>query len=673
MAKLDKRELAQAIQAELYNSNGYEGQDLAEVRKKALDYYYGRPMGTEEVGCSNVVSTDVADMVEAVVAAMLPAFETDNVIHFPPTSLEDEDQAQLESDAVNYFVMCENPGYVILQECIRDALLLRNAFTRVQVLESVNVEVEKYIGMNEMELFMLAQPLEDNEEIQVVDLEDNEDDSTLKDVKIKRITTTRRLVVRSVDPVNFYWSQNHDTVFLDDIPFCAERIFYTRSALIEMGYSKTEVMGLPYISVDTNMDSLARNRGTGNSQFMNASQPEQQVIECYEGFYRVDMDGDGVCELIKFLMAGDTVLSWEPADFVEFATGTPFIQPHRVDGLGLYDKLKTVQDIKTATLRQYLDNFVNANHCRMAYVKGAVNTEDLTSPQPGGAIGVDDINAIRELPGMDIGPSAQALLGYMDTVRSARGGASLDLQSAEAQIMGETAQGIERQYSVREMLAALMCRTLAETLVASTYKNVHRALRLYRAGRLTFPRGTSYGETDPSYWPERNKVNVQGGLSYGEKTKKIAALGNVIQQQQVLLTSGQSGVLVNLDGYYRAIIDWGKSAGIDNPEKYFIDPSSQESQQVQQQQQQQAMMQQQMMMQMQQQQQMMMQMQAQFEKYRHDSELQFKYWKERMDKEAELEKIGIQAQADIQVARVEDALAEVDSDNDGKDSDGKKT
>ena len=75
--KVTQRELGAWIERELAMSEGYGGGELAEVRKLALDRYYGRPRGDEVAGRSIVQSSDVADMVEAVIAQMLPGFSGD--------------------------------------------------------------------------------------------------------------------------------------------------------------------------------------------------------------------------------------------------------------------------------------------------------------------------------------------------------------------------------------------------------------------------------------------------------------------------------------------------------------------------------------------------------------------------------------------------------------------
>lgn len=660
MSKMTETELQAAVKIQLVKALGYNTDILGKFREQALNSYFGKPQGTVVIGCSAVVSTDVADMVEAVVAGILPAFETDNVITFEAMSADDEKAAQLESDAVNYFVMEENPGYIYLQEALRDALLLRNGFMKVWVEEIKDSQTQSYKNLNDVEYFQLIQKPDDKTDVTVVRADKAKDGDGI-DCTIKTVRTDRNLKIASVDPTNFYYSQHHDSIFLDDIQFCGERIFYTKSDLLKMGFDRVKVMALPVAVVDTQSDTVARNQAGENNQPPSAAEPSQELCEVYECYYRIDVDGDGIAELHKIIMCGTIILSDEEWEFVPYSTGTGILQPHRINGLGLWDKLHMVEEIKTGTLRQYLDNFINCNNNRVAYRKGSTDTDALLNPRPGGAVGCDDPGSdVVPIPAMDIGASAQALLNYMDTVRSSRGGASLDLQTASAQIAGETAQGIERQYSVREMLAAMMCRTLAETLIASTYRNVHRALRLYRAGSFVFRRRVGFEKTDPSKWPERNKVNVLGGLSYGERNKKIGALGAVIQQQQQLFSAGMNGVMVSMPGYYAALIDMQKASGLDHPEKYFVDPSSQESQaaakqmqqQQQQTQQQQTMMQQQMF----QSQQQLQQALLAFEKYKVDTETRFKYYDAHLGAEVDSAKIVAEVAGKAEVASVQ-ALA----------------
>jgi hypothetical protein len=215
-------------------------------------------------------------------------------------------------------------------------------------------------------------------------------------------------------------------------------------------------------------------------------------------------------------------------------------------------------------------------------ITDAANMDDATSSRPGKVIRALHVDAVRELPIQNIGSSSQALLDYTDKMRSERGGASLDLQGANLQIAGQTASGIERQFTSREQLAALMTRNISETLIRSLYLLVHKTLRLHMPGELVTRISGEFTTSDPGQWPERERVNVKTGLSPGERINKKNTMEQIILKQTELFAGGMDGVLVNLQGYHNALTDWGKAANIDNPDRYFADPMSQQSQQAQQ-------------------------------------------------------------------------------------------
>jgi hypothetical protein len=340
------------------------------------------------------------------------------------------------------------------------------------------------------------------------------------------------------------------------------------------------VNGLNYGGNDTQIDSLARSQHSVRRHFQGET-PAEDIIEFWECYVRLDVDGDGVAELMKVCLASSTILEKSPIEYIPYASGTPFLQAHRFNGLGLYDKLKNVQDAKTHTLRQLLDNQNHANNARVTVIDGQVNVDDVTNSRPGGVVRARAPDAVVPFPFTDIGPSAQNTLSYLDKIRSERGGASLDLQSAELQIAGETAHGVERQMSAKEQLAALMTRTLAETLIRQLYLLTHQALRMYIPEDLQFQVMDEFVQTNPGQWVERKNVQVRAGLSMAERMRKQAALEAIIVRQDALK---QQGSYVSADDVYNAQLDWCRAQSIENPERYFTDPNSEEAQMFQQQQ-----------------------------------------------------------------------------------------
>jgi hypothetical protein len=100
---MDEKQLKAAIKNQITNSVGFVGGDIAEDRKNAMRDYMGQPLGNEIDGRSQVVSTDVQDVVESVMPDIIRIFTaSDEAVKFDPVGPEDEKSASLATDYVNY-------------------------------------------------------------------------------------------------------------------------------------------------------------------------------------------------------------------------------------------------------------------------------------------------------------------------------------------------------------------------------------------------------------------------------------------------------------------------------------------------------------------------------------------------------------------------------------------
>ncbi len=642
-APITEEELAAIIQNELSGSAGDDGGSLAANRELAIRYYYNEPTGTEVAGRSQVQSTDLADMVEAVVAQMMPAFASDAPAHFEPKAEDDETQAALESAFVNDQIMQVNEGYVVIQEGVKDALLQMNGIVKVWVEETEQVQKHTVRGVDDEGLVMALIPTTPAEEVELIS--QDRAGPGLWDLNIARKTIRRRLIVKAVAPENWRFQQDWPSVSLQGIRFCAERELRTRSALVEAGYDDTLVYELAPTTMWSSAQQQARHGTTGTGS-IGGQEPSTELVEVWDVFLLVDQDGDGVAEQHRIVYAGTSgeasggaILENVETEGVPYASGVAIIRPHEFNGISLFEKLRQTQDIKTAGLRQWLDNMSAMNNRRIGYRSGAVELTSLFTSKPGGGIECRDPHAdLNPIPVDDIGPSILNLLGYMDCVRTEQAGASLDFIDAEAQIAGTSGVAIEGQYARKEMLAAMMTRNIAETLIKETYLLVHRTMRLHLPEPISMRTAAgAWVESNPSEWDARDRVNVKAGMSIGERAAKVAALDKVIEGQIGALTQGLSGVLTDPSRLYQAIVDRGYASMLDNPEQYWIDPSSEPAQEAaaaakqsnEQQQAAQAQFTEK-----------LANLQVEFEKYKVDEELRFKYWEQQQESEIEEAKLA---------------------------------
>ena len=560
---------------------------LEENRRQAWKYYLGR-RGREEdfsattnregytrEGGSEAVSEDVSDMVEALMATLMPIFGSDVPVEFEPMGPDDEEQAHAESDAVANILLEENNGWVIIAECIKDALLLRNATAKVFIEERTQTERRTLKNVSDEELAMFLAAVPEGVNARITSKKNG-------NVGIRLSKTTKRPKIAAVQQAHFLIDPNHDNIFIQDTHFCAERIFPSRSDLLDEGFKKKDIDALPAFTHDIDVDSTASNI-EGIGAHMDRPTFDADIIEAYIVHMRIDMTGDGHSQLMRFTWSNNKILGKTEVQLIPYATGTGWLVPHRYSGLSVYDKLQQVTDIKSRTLQQYLDNLTTNNTARTGVNENTVNIDDMLAGRSNAIVRNDGPpgDDIMPFPTNDTGQSSQSLLNYMDQVRDQRAGAALSFQQPQEQLAKAniSAASADRQMSPGEQMAAMVARTLAETFMRSLFLLLHETLRTQFQQPIMVNRMGQWQEMNPKDWPARSRVNIKVGLSPAERTRKASSLLNTVTQQMQIFQQGGAQIMVNMNGIHRALLDWSRAVDLDNPEKYWIDPESESSQQ----------------------------------------------------------------------------------------------
>lgn len=576
---MTRDDIAHAVKLQIDRAAGVSGDLLDDNRAAALDYYFMRPGSAPAMaGRSAVISGDVSAMTDAVLSQMLNAFTTDNVVEFEPNGPDDEEQVHLESAVVSNQVMEQNNGYTEFQQSIKDALLQRNGIIKVYVDEKITTARKTF---NNVEPEAVESIIKGSTTVKVEVLNYDPEAKTLK---IKATETVRKLCVQSVAPEDFLYTSDWWSLDLTEIPLVAEHKYWTRSQLREMGYSRKVVDELvPYNNIATTAQASRNPQVGANTPHPVPSDPAQDIIEGYEAYCLIDADDDGISERHRVLMSVDGVLiDDEEVPMVPYAVGAVFLASHRLLGISLFDKIKHIQDINTQLNRALLDNSNACNKSRIAYLDGAVEVDDLSDPRVNGNIRVksgqvQDVRlAITPFVVPDISAGILAAIEHQKRNRAELGGASLELASGQAQLASAQvgSQGLDRAYSVMEQLASMMTKNIAETLVKHTFQLAHATLRYYFDQPVSFRVAGKWQTAIPNQWPERKRLNVKVGMSAGERNRKVQAISYILDKQAQVMQANGVGVLVNLNGFHNALIDWGRSAEIDNPEKYWMDPES---------------------------------------------------------------------------------------------------
>ncbi len=571
------------VAARIQRALTWQGANLSKDRTKALRYYRGEKFGNESEGRSQIVSRDVAEVVDGMMPSLLrPFVGGDEAVRFEPKGPEDEAAAAQATEYANHVWNVDNPGFRVFHDWVKDGLLARVGVVKVWWEDREETTREEYSGLTaeEVQVLRLDPAVEIVESYQEREGKPDAPGMDSYCATIRRKARSGRIHVRNLPPEEFLIDGEH--VSLDEKPFCAHRCRRTVSDLVEMGYAREKIEALSGDdsgAFDAGYERQERGRPeqsvVGSDGALDDSQREVWVSECY---LRLDEDGDGIAEYRKITVAGDQaelILENEEVDDHPFAAWSPYPVPHKFHGESAADKLLDVQLTKSAILRQMLDNLYLINNARTEVVEGKVNLDDFLSSRPGGYVRVKELGAMREIVVPPVFQNAFPALEYLDAVRENRTGQTKYNQGLDANSLNKTASGINAIMNAAMLRLELIARIFAETGVRRAFRLILRlVVRRQDKARVVRLRN-QWIAIDPRAWNAEMDVGVSVGLGTGNKDQQLGHLMAVWEKQvQALqLQGGPMGPLVSLANLYETAAHIVRNAGLKSSQGFFMDPS----------------------------------------------------------------------------------------------------
>jgi len=656
MPNMDDYRLNSIISSEITDALNHFDSEFSQERIRAMDFYLGEPFGNEVEGRSSVVSTEVADTVEAIMPNLMRVFTAnDKYVRFSPRTAEDVERAEQVSDYVNYIINHDNEGYKILYNWFKDALLFRLGVVKYFYEEEESVTEEEYNGLTEDELAVLLA----NPDIKVVEQQETilnsymEDDGTVVplessyDLSVRVTERKGKIKVINVPPEEFL--VNRRATSLEDAHFVAHRTTMTVSDLVAMGYDREEVEAYAgTFDLDTDEERTNRFQDLEANTGTDAADPTLREVVYYECIMKVDYDGDGIAERRRICAIGNEgthILHNEPFDHVPFAVVSPILMPHRMIGRSIYDMTEDLQVIKSTLMRQYLDSVYTSTLPRMVAVEGQVNLDDLLEGTAGGIIRARQPGMVQAITGTPVGGEVRPLMDYLDNIKEQRTGMSKASQGLDANaLQSTTASAISATVRGAQVKLESYARTMAETGVKSLFKGILHLVTKYDNKPRIVRLRNNFVPIDPREWTSEYDVVVQVGLGTADDEQKIAFLTQIAaKQEQILMQLGPSNPVVTMSQYVNTLRSIAEIGGFKDADMFFNNP--QQIQMMQQQQAQQppqpdpaiAMKQQ--------------QMEAELALKREKMQADIQLERERMTMEMELRRQELQAEAELRMAK----------------------
>lgn len=591
---MNESELKALLAAEQASAIGFLGGELSKERRKAMEYYLGKPFGNEIADRSQVVSTDVADTVEWVLPSLMKIFTSgDNVVTAEPVGAEDEESAEQATEYANFVFMKANPGFEILYTMFKDALLQKTGVAKVYWEPKDKFEQKEFIAIP-AEQFIVDSAQYQSEGW---NLENHTTEAVPGAVPMvpgmepvlhsgvwTRTVKKGDVCIETVPPEEFLISRNAKD--LESASYVAHRCRKTASELIEMGFKKSVVDKIPAdAESDTDLERAARwdgvdeNAGRGELSTANTAMRPIWVTEAY---VRIDWDGDGIAEMRKVTHAGGgTVIldneEWEGPR--PFAAITPILMPHRFYGLSLADTIMDLQLIKSTLWRQMLDNLYLANNGQKVVDPESVEIDDLLISRPGGIIrtknGARPGDVYLPIEHGNAGQAAFPAIEYLDTVRENRTGVTRYNQGIDANSLNKTATGISQIMNASQQRIELIARIFADG-ISRIFELIIWNLRRYpdQAKRTVRLRNKEWVQMDPATWGEDYDLTVNVGLGTGNKDQMLQHLMTMLATQKEIIAfqGGAKGPIVTLENVFNTLSKLTENAGFKNVEEFYTDP-----------------------------------------------------------------------------------------------------
>lgn len=370
--RLDENELKALLAAEIRSAIIYDDSELSQKRARAMRYYEGDMADTPaNEGRSSVVSRDVADTIGWMLPGIMRVFTaSDQMADYEPVGIEDEQFARQATDLCNHIFWKDNPGYRILWNATHDSLLQGNGIVKHWWDDGEDCQYSEHSGLTEEQIAILVAERDadivaqsSSKHTQPVAMTDPQTGQSeivqvpTFDVKLKRVISKGRVRIECIEPENFLIDRQARTV--EEARFCAHRNEVSRSDLIEMGFDRDVIDGLPSDHIH-NYSEEALARAPDSVDVNDVGDRSTQLIELHECYIKADADGDGISETVRAYYAGHAgageLLDWEIwDDDLPFSDIPCAPVPHRWEARSVADETMDVQRIKTVLLRQALD------------------------------------------------------------------------------------------------------------------------------------------------------------------------------------------------------------------------------------------------------------------------------------------------------------------------------
>ena len=180
---------------------------------------------------SSVVSTDIADVIEADMPALMRIFYgSGDVVTFQPNTDNpvEVQEAEEKTKYVNWIVRNQPESFQIIHAWLKDAEIQKNGVVKYFIDEQKEVDEVKFTGVDFNELSAIVDSLDGPSVIksEITSQEETEEGSGVWDLTFKVTRETKKTCILNIPPGSFLISRNATSI--DDAELVGDRVRKTR-------------------------------------------------------------------------------------------------------------------------------------------------------------------------------------------------------------------------------------------------------------------------------------------------------------------------------------------------------------------------------------------------------------------------------------------------------------
>jgi hypothetical protein len=583
----DMDNLVGVIKSEMDDAKDFIHQ-VGSERAESTEYYLGNePEGTSTLQ-SEYVSTDVRESVLFMLPSIMRTFfGTKKIVEFVPKGPEDIQLAEQQTDYINYLIREKNPGFQVLYDVFKDALVRKTGFVKVFWDDSITATTHEYSNIDPQSYQALI--LDKNVEV----IEESATQETITtfdpisgeevtqeipvsyDLTIRRLKPKDQVCIESVPPEEILISRHARTI--ETASYVAHRMIKSVSELIAMGYDPEEIEEFAGYG-GSSLDPESYEEEQARNPFDNMVYPDRndaggKDVYYVEHYLYYDFDGDGIDERIRVCTAGDGlhVLNVEPWDELPICMFCPDPEPHTAIGSCPADYLKPIQAAKSQIMRDTLDSLGHSIFPRMGIVEGQVNVDDVLNTDIGQPIRMRAPGMVQPFAVPFVGKEAFPVLGYLDESKENRTGVSKASAGLNAEaLQSTTSAAVTATMSGAQGRVELICRHFAEGGLKAMFKTVNNLVIKHQNAQDVFRLNGKFIPVDPRYWDSDKDMVVNVAISKSSDQEKFQVLTQVAgKQEQILQLLGPQNPLVSMQQYANTLTRMIELAGFQDAQSFI--------------------------------------------------------------------------------------------------------